>query len=56
MARYQSAKFSWIGTITPETDVLAVWRNTGVANLDDARKKEVAIGATGKLGRFCSAK
>jgi tripartite-type tricarboxylate transporter receptor subunit TctC len=50
VARYQSAKFSWIGTITPETDVLAVWRNTGVANLDDARKKEVAIGATGKLG------
>jgi len=49
-ARYQSAKFSWIGTITPETDVLGVWRNAGVASLDDARKKEITIGATGKLG------
>ena len=50
VARYQSAKFSWIGTITPETDVLGVWRNTGVASLDDARQKELAIGATSKLG------
>src|SRR6186713_1818391 len=43
-ARYQSAKFSWIGTITPETDVLGVWRNAGDASLDDARKKEITIG------------
>ena len=50
VARYQSGKFSWIGTITPETDVLGVWRTTGVASLDDARQKEVTIGATGKLG------
>ncbi len=50
VARYQSAKFSWIGTITPETDVLGVWRNTGVASLDEARQKELAIGATSKLG------
>ena len=50
VARYQSAKFSWIGTITPETDVLGVWRNTGVVSLDDARQKELAIGATSKLG------
>jgi tripartite-type tricarboxylate transporter receptor subunit TctC len=50
VARYQSAKFSWIGTITPETDVLGVWRNSGIASLDDAKKKEITIGATGKLG------
>lgn len=49
-ARYQSAKFAWIGTITPETDVLAVFKTSGVATIDDARKKEVVIGATGKLG------
>jgi tripartite-type tricarboxylate transporter receptor subunit TctC len=50
VARYQSAKFGWIGTITPETDVLGVWRSSGVASLDDARRKEINIGATGKLG------
>ena len=49
-AKYHSAKFSWIGTITPETDVLGVWSNTGIASLDDARRKELTIGATGKLG------
>jgi tripartite-type tricarboxylate transporter receptor subunit TctC len=49
-ARYQSAKFSWIGTITPETDVLGVWRDAGVVSLDDARQKEITIGATGKFG------
>lgn len=49
-AKYKSARFSWIGTITPETDVLGVWSSTGVANLADARLKAVTIGATGKLG------
>lgn len=49
-AKYQSAKFGWIGTITPETDVLGVWASTGVASIEDARQKQVTIGATGKLG------
>jgi tripartite-type tricarboxylate transporter receptor subunit TctC len=49
-AKYKSAQFSWIGTITPETDVLGVWSSTGVTSLDDARRKAVTIGATGKLG------
>jgi tripartite-type tricarboxylate transporter receptor subunit TctC len=49
-AKYQSAKFSWIGTITPETDVLGVWRDAGVSSLEDARQKEITIGATGKFG------
>lgn len=48
--KYHSVAFSWIGTITPETEVLAVWRNTGVASIEDSRNKELAIGATGKLG------
>jgi tripartite-type tricarboxylate transporter receptor subunit TctC len=48
--RYRSSKFSWIGTITPETEILAVWRDTGVLTIDDARKTELTIGATGKLG------
>jgi tripartite-type tricarboxylate transporter receptor subunit TctC len=50
VARYQSSKFAWIGTITPETDVLGVWRDTGVASITDAKQKEIIIGATGKLG------
>jgi len=49
-AKYQSAKFSWIGRIASVTDVLGVFSSTGIASLDDARKKEVPTGATGKLG------
>lgn len=49
-ANYKSAEFSWIGNITPETEVLAVWRSTGVLTIADARTKELAIGGTGKLG------
>ncbi|HEY7244537.1 MAG TPA: hypothetical protein VH678_11730 [Xanthobacteraceae bacterium] len=49
-AKDRSVGFSWIGTITPETEVLAVWRKTGVATIEDSRHKELAIGATGKLG------
>jgi len=49
-AHYKSAKFAWIGTITPETDVLAVFKTSGVASIDEARRKEVILGATGKLG------
>ncbi len=49
-AKYRSIGFTWIGTITPETEILAVWKKTGVATLEDTKTKELAIGATGKLG------
>jgi tripartite-type tricarboxylate transporter receptor subunit TctC len=49
-SNYRSAEFGWIGTITPETEVLAVWRSTGVLTIADAHTKELTIGATGKLG------
>jgi tripartite-type tricarboxylate transporter receptor subunit TctC len=50
VARYQSSKFNWIGTITGETDILAVWKTSGLASIEEARHKEVVIGGTGKLG------
>lgn len=50
VTRYQSQKFGWIGTITGETDVLAVWKTSGLNSIEEARSKEVVIGGTGKLG------
>ena len=47
---YKSTGFGWIGTITTETEVLAVWKASGVTNIDEAKQKNVPIGATGKLG------
>jgi tripartite-type tricarboxylate transporter receptor subunit TctC len=40
------AKFSWIGSIASPTNVLATWHTSGVKSVDDAKKKEVLIGAT----------
>jgi tripartite-type tricarboxylate transporter receptor subunit TctC len=48
--KYRSAAFSWIGTVTPETEVLAVWRSSGVASIEDSKTKELVIGGTAKLG------
>lgn len=46
-ARFDSPKFGWIGTIAPMTDVLAVFKSTGIDSLDAARTRDVVIGATG---------
>lgn len=45
-AKYNVAKFNWIGTAASPANVLAVWHTAGVKSLDDARKKEIIIGAT----------
>jgi tripartite-type tricarboxylate transporter receptor subunit TctC len=48
-ARFDSRKFAWIGTISPMTDVLAVFKTTGINTLQDAKAQEVVIGATGSF-------
>jgi len=49
-SKYAAEKFGWVGTITTMTDVLGVFAETGVTSIDDAKKKPIIIGATGKLG------
>ncbi len=44
---FDSRKFTWIGNPVVDNNVLATWYTSGIATLDDARKREVAIGATG---------
>jgi tripartite-type tricarboxylate transporter receptor subunit TctC len=46
--RYRSKDFGWIGTMTTMTDVLAVFKTTGVATIADARKTPVILGAMGR--------
>ncbi len=46
--KFDSAKFFWLGTIAPTIETLTVWRTTGVKTIEDARRTEVVIGATGK--------
>jgi tripartite-type tricarboxylate transporter receptor subunit TctC len=46
--KFDTSKFHWLGTIAPTSETLTVWHTTGVKTLEDARQKEVVIGATGK--------
>ena len=46
--RYRSKDFGWIGTMTTMTDVLAVFKTSGVATLQDAKQTPVILGAMGK--------
>jgi tripartite-type tricarboxylate transporter receptor subunit TctC len=46
-ARYDAAKFNWLGSLASEVGLVAVWAARPVKTLDDARKQEVTIGSTG---------
>jgi tripartite-type tricarboxylate transporter receptor subunit TctC len=48
--QYDAAKFNWIGSPVRPEEVLVVWHTTGVRTIDDAKKKEVVIGATSPTG------
>jgi tripartite-type tricarboxylate transporter receptor subunit TctC len=45
--RFSSQKLAWIGTVATTTDVLAVFRSTGLISWKDAKAHPVRIGASG---------
>ena len=45
-AKYEAAKFNWIGALNSPANVLATWHTSGIKSIEDARKREVTIGAT----------
>jgi tripartite-type tricarboxylate transporter receptor subunit TctC len=47
--RFDSRRFGWIGTVSTVTDVLAVFRSTGVRTIRDARNKELTVGASAAI-------
>jgi tripartite-type tricarboxylate transporter receptor subunit TctC len=48
--QYDSARFNWIGSPVRPDETLVVWHTTGVKSIEDAKKKEVIIGATSPTG------
>ena len=46
-ATFDVRKFSWIGNPINGVSTIGFWAETGVRTLDDARKKELTVGATG---------
>jgi tripartite-type tricarboxylate transporter receptor subunit TctC len=44
---FDTAKFIYIGNPNVENNVTASWHTSGIRTLDDAKKREVTVGATG---------
>jgi tripartite-type tricarboxylate transporter receptor subunit TctC len=46
--QFNAAKFAWLGAIAPVIETMTVWHTSGIASIDDARKRETIAGATSK--------
>jgi hypothetical protein len=45
--KFDVRKFNWIGNMVVVNNIMIVWSATGVRTIDDAKKRPLAIGATG---------
>lgn len=48
--RYDASKFNWIGTAVQPVSILGVWHTAGIRTMEDARTKELIVGATSVTG------
>lgn len=46
-AQFDAKKFNWLGTPSQETALFIVWHTVPVQSLEDARKRELIMGASG---------
>ena len=46
--RFDLGRFQWIGSPAPLTGAMTVWRTSGIETIDDARRREVVTGASGR--------
>ncbi len=49
-AQYDATKFNWIGSSNQEVSVTVAWHDKGFKTIDDARQREMVIGASGAAG------
>jgi tripartite-type tricarboxylate transporter receptor subunit TctC len=47
-ARYEALKFSWLGSMSRDVATCITWHKSGIATIEDAKRREVAVGATGQ--------
>jgi len=45
--KFDSAKFNWIGNVASDNSTLVTWHTSGVETVEDAKTKEVTLGASG---------
>jgi tripartite-type tricarboxylate transporter receptor subunit TctC len=46
-AKFDAAKFTWIGSISDEVSVCVAWRRAGIDNLTQLFQRELTVGGTG---------
>src|SRR5713226_4124636 len=46
-ARFDAAKFNWIGSMNDEVSVCVAWHTTGITRLEQVVQKELTVGGTG---------
>lgn len=49
-AKFEPEKFNWIGSSTREVSLVAAWGNTPFKSVEDIRRTEMLVGATGAGG------
>ena len=45
--QFDAAKFIWLGNTTDSPDVVTSWYTTGVKTVEDAKQKQLVVGAPG---------
>jgi tripartite-type tricarboxylate transporter receptor subunit TctC len=45
--QFDARQFNWIGNMVDVNNIMITWAESGVRTIDDAKKKTIAIGATG---------
>ena len=53
--QFKAEELSWVGSLSQAANVIAVWHAAGVRTIDDAKKKEIVLGALtggGTMGAY----
>jgi tripartite-type tricarboxylate transporter receptor subunit TctC len=48
--RYKAEELNWVGSLLQTATIVIAWHTAGIQSIDDARKKEVIMGATTAAG------
>ena len=46
-AKFEAAQLQWLGSMTNSNGTVYTWHSSGIKTLDDAKQKEVPMGAVG---------
>jgi tripartite-type tricarboxylate transporter receptor subunit TctC len=52
--QFKSEELSWLGSLSGVVNVVSVWHTAGVRTIEDAKHKQVIMGATGAGGTMAS--